>query len=358
MTWSFHPYTLPLSRPYSWAKGIQTQRRGLLVAHTVEGVTGWGEVAPPPNLDVDPVEIATYARKTMRVVMAQEDVPAALDAAGCGPRLRAGLAGAWLDAQARLQGLPLAQFLARRLREDPVREPAQRIPVNALVTAQEPLACARDAQLAVASGYTTLKLKSDGNAVRDVARLQAVREAVGAKVALRLDANESYHPAEAQVILESLAPFNLEYVEQPVPAAHRDAIARLLQDSPVPIALDESASSWLAVSAFSSLKPILILKPQRLGGADRTATFLAKAQDAGLRCVVTNSLETAVGRAHALHTAALLAQPLPACGLATEAYLAQVVAELRSSSGWMTLPEGPGIGLDARVEAPHATRLE
>lgn len=358
MTWSFHPYNLPLTRPYAWAKGIQATRRGLLVAHTVDGVTGWGEVAPPPHLDIDPAQIATYARKTMRVVMAQEDVPGALDAAGCGPRLRAGLAGAWLDARARLQGIPLATFLARRLRLDPAREPEARVPVNILVTAQDPASCARDAKAAVSAGYTTLKVKSDGNARHDVARLEAIRQAVGSDVALRLDANESYRPAEALAILQSLAPFGLEYVEQPVPAAHRDAIARLLQESPVPIALDESASSWLAVSAFSSLDPKLILKPQRLGGTDRTVAFLAKAEDAGLRCIVTNSLETAVGRAHALHAAALLGAPLPACGLATEDYFAKDVAELRSQAGWMDLPKGSGIGIDARVEAPHATAVE
>lgn len=354
-TWSFHPYALPLARPYSWAKGIQTERLGLLVACQEDGTVGWGEVAPPPHLQVDGARIASFARKSLRVPLAQEDVPAALDAANCGPRLRSGLAGAWLDLQARKAGQTLAAYVARRLRLDAT--PAAGVPVNGLVTAQPPDACARDAAALVDLGFGTLKVKSDGNPARDVERLRAVRKAVGDAVRLRLDANESYAPETARRHLEELAPFGLEYVEQPIPSTRRDELVRLLQDPPVPVALDEAASSWQAVAPLAHLRPIPILKPQRLGGIDRTAHFIAKASAAGLRCVVTNSIETAVGRAHALHSASLLPQPLPACGLATAGFLSRDVADLPGPrQGWMDLPAGPGLGVG--MEAPLAAALE
>ncbi|MCA1819552.1 MAG: mandelate racemase/muconate lactonizing enzyme family protein [Thermoplasmatota archaeon] len=355
MTWSFHPYTIPLARPYSWAKGVQTVRRGLLVSCTIDGATGWGEVAPAPHLDVDPSEIANFARKSLRVALAQEDVPAALDAANCGPRLRCGLAGAWLDAQARLAGRSLAAFIAQRVG---LPAAAERVPVNALIPIQEPAACAEEAVRAVAAGFRTLKLKSDGDIDRDVARLEAVQAAVGKGVALRLDANESYAATTALSHLRRLEPFALEYVEQPVPAVERSTLVEMLHESPVPIALDESATSWQAVAPLVGFHPVAILKPQRLGGVDRAADFIAHARDARLRCVVTNSLETAVGRAHALHAAALLPEPLPACGLATEGFLARDVSRFEVKDGWLALPPGPGLGVAPEMEASLAAAVE
>jgi o-succinylbenzoate synthase len=355
MTWSFHPYHLPLARPYAWAKGVQASRSGVLVAFHAGGVTGWGEVAPPPQARVDPEGVAAFARKAFRVALAQEDVPAALDAAGCGPRLRCGLVGAWLDAGARQAAKPLADFVADRLGFD--APTLRRIPVNALVPAVEPEACAREAQALVASGFTCLKLKSDGRPDTDVARVRAVRAAVGPDVALRLDANESYPAATAVRALEALAPFGLEYVEQPTPANDRAALVRLLSESPVPVALDESVTSWTAIAPLAHLRPTLILKPQRLGGIDRTAQIITKATRTGLRCVVTNSLETAVGRAHAAHAAALLPAPAPACGLATEGFLATDVAAFRAEAGFLELPAGPGLGLAPDLEALRALPL-
>lgn len=353
-SWRLIPYEIPLVRPYVWAKGKQSTRSGLLVACSMEDVVGWGEVAPPPHLGVDGRAIAAYATKALRVPMAQEDVPAALDAAGCGPRLRSGLAGAWLDAEARVAGRSLAEHVAERVRHD--GKAAEEVPVNGLVVALSPSGSAEEARRLAAAGHTTLKVKAEGHRMRDVARTKAIREAVGNAVQLRLDANGAYAPQEALAFLRDLEPFDLQYVEQPVAAAHPDALVRLLESSPVPIALDESVTGWREVAPFMRHNPWLILKPQRLGGIDRTVRIMAQARGAKLRCVVTNSLETAVGRAHALHAASLLPTPLPACGLATGDFLAHDVARLETHSGRMMVPKGPGLGINAEV--PVAVDLE
>jgi len=352
-TWAFHPYAIPLRRPYRWAKGEQVERRGLLVSCDLDGATGWGEVAPPPHLEFDPAAAASRARKLLRIALAQDDVPAALDAAEVGPRLRAGVAGAWLDAKARSAGQPLGAFVVERLGLD--LAPAAKVPVNALCEALPPDRCADAARRALASGYATLKVKSDGDAAVDAQRLRAIRSSVGDAVRLRLDANESYPAADAPRILAGLAPFGLEYVEQPTPAANRADLVHLLEASPVPIALDESVTSWPAVASLARLRPVLVVKPQRLGGIDRAARLIAKATDARLRCVVTNSLETAVGRAHALHAASLLPVPMLACGLATQSFLARDVSDAPEPSGGMVaVPRAPGLGLDAHLEGLHA----
>lgn len=405
MTWIIQTYSLPLARPYKWAKGQQTERRGLLMSF--DGVApdpdddrygtrfdpardragaatqareiptntdgpgpwaepiavptilrGWGETAPPPHDQATPA-IALQAHQLTAQFDARQP-EASLDAAQAPARIRHGLLCAWLDLQARLADAPLNQFLAERYAIG--RTPTSVVPVNALIEAVAPQEAADLADAAIARGFRTLKVKSDGIPANDIARLDAIRAAVGNHIPLRLDANESWRPEEAPAHLERLASYNLAYVEQPLRAGRFKDLVELCKKSPVPIALDESATDWAAIQAYidHGAGATLILKPQRLGGPDRTLDMITRAHDHGLTCVVTNSLETAVGRAHALHIASLLPPPLLDCGLATETFLAQDVAQGPiPQEGELRVPTGPGLGIgpileEARVAADPA----
>ena len=344
MTWAWSEYALPLARPYQWAKGVQAERRGLLVSCQAEQTAsqgGWGEVAPPPheqnNLSDLARQLAHLAPRPGDPEQQLRDAPA---------RLRHGLLGAWLDRAAQESRLPLAHFVAQRYGVE--RTPARRVPVNCLIEATQPTEAAERAAAATRAGFRTLKVKSSGRPHEDVERMRAVREAAGPNARLRLDANESWRPEDALSILHELAPLGIEYVEQPIRAGRLVDLLALVRESPVPIALDESVHGVEAVAPFvaAGCKPTLILKPQRLGGADRCVHLLQWAQAKGLACVVTNSLETAIGRAHALHIAALMAQPIPDCGLATEGHFALDVAPgVKTHGGWQDVPGEPGLGV-------------
>lgn len=362
------PYDLPLSRPYRWAKGVQERRKGLLVRITMDGQVGWGETAPPPHEQDALHDLAGQAmgaaallegcggageagQRDTGVRMGPEGI---LDEANVAPRIRHGVLCAWLDTQAQAAGQPLGRFLAKRY--DVGREPAPQVPVNALIEAAKPSEAAELARRAVAAGLRTLKVKSDGSRAGDVARLGAIRDAVGGGPTLRLDANESWRPDEAIARMEEVAPFGVAYVEQPIRAGRVRELIALMRATPVPVALDESVSSFAAVQPFldAGCQPILILKPQRLGGPDRTVATMLQARQAGLACVVTNSLETAIGRAHALHLASLLEEPLPDCGLATEGHFAADSAVgVPTRSGWQRVPTRPGLGVAPPTHAAH-----
>jgi o-succinylbenzoate synthase len=341
MSWDVYVYDLPLTRPYSWAKGNQTRRQGLLVARRQGELSGWGEVAFPPH------ETHDLDAAALTILLHAEGWSPSHDDT-LHPRLRAGLAGAWFDLEARKDRDPLARILAEHAGLDAV---ASRVAVNGLLAAGPADVIAVRARELVDRGFQTLKLKSNGDQRTDVAALAAIRDAIGPNVKLRLDANESWAPAAARGHLEAVAPFQLEYVEQPVAATFTKELARLVSTSPVPIALDESLRSWDAIHPYlqGGGAPILIVKPQRVGGVDRAAMILARAQDHHLRAVVTNSLETAVGRSHALHVAALLHDGGPACGLATAGYLADDVASRPDDRPVLSLPERAGLGIDPNV---------
>ncbi len=165
----------------------------------------------------------------------------------------------------------------------------------------------------------------------DIARVEAVRDAIGPGGRVRVDANGGWGVDKAQRMLTALAAFDLEYAEQP--CATLDEMADLRRRVDVPLAADESirrAEDPLKVRAAGAAD-IVVLKAQPLGGV-RTA--LAIAADCGLPVVVSSAVDTSVGLAAGVALAAALPELPYACGLATMSLLAgDVTADPLAEAG-------------------------
>lgn len=193
----------------------------------------------------------------------------------------------------------------------------ERVPVNVTIPVVSP---ERAYELVRASGgCTTAKVKvaEPGELLAgEVARLEAVRDALGPIGRIRIDANGAWDVETALARLPVLdrAAGGLEYVEQPVASVADLAVVRRRQA--VPVAADESvrrAEDPLAV-ARAEAADILVLKVQPLGGV-RACLRIAEAT--GLPVVVSSALETSVGLAAGIALAAALPELPYACGLAT-----------------------------------------
>ena len=101
------------------------------------------------------------------------------------------------------------------------------VPTDVTVAAGDAARLAAAAHDRVAEGFTALKLKVGTDAATDVARVRAVRSAVGPSVVIRLDANQGWTPDQAIRVIRALedAGAGVELVEQPVPAADLDGLA-------------------------------------------------------------------------------------------------------------------------------------
>ncbi|WP_329235621.1 o-succinylbenzoate synthase [Actinoallomurus sp. NBC_01490] len=205
-----------------------------------------------------------------------------------------------------------------------------RIPVNVTVPAVGPEAAHA---IVRSSGCRTAKVKvaEPGQDEReDIARVEAVRDALGPGGRVRVDANGGWDPDTAVRMLRALG--ELEYAEQPCPTLEDLAAVRARVDTPV--AADESirrAEDPLRVRAADAAD-IVVLKVQPLGGV-RAA--LAVAEACGLPVVVSSAVETSVGLAAGLALAAALPELPYACGLGTLSLLeGDVVADpLRAVDG-------------------------
>jgi len=197
---------------------------------------------------------------------------------------------------------------------------ADSVAVNATVPAIAPDAVA--GLLARYPGCTTAKVKvaEPGTTVDDdVARVAEVRRIMGADARVRVDANGLWTVDQAAVALERLAPFDLQYAEQPCRTVPELAALRArLSGLDVPIAADESvrkAADPLAV-ARAGAADVLVVKAQPLGGITAARAIVA---EAGLPCVVSSALDTSVGLGMGAFLAADAMSPGYASGLGTAA---------------------------------------
>ncbi len=293
---------LPTARAY--AIPMRERFRGLTVREgaLLSGPAGWGEFSP----------FAEYGPRE------------------CAPWLACAL-------EAAIAGWPA-----------PVRDC---IGVNVTVPAVGPQ---RAHEIAASAGCRTAKVKvaEAGQAGNDdVARVAAVRDALGASGRIRVDANGGWDVRQAAVMLRALAPFGLEYAEQPCATLAELAELRRLVD--VPLAADESirrAADPLAVRAAGAAD-IVVLKAAPLGGV-RTA--LRVASGCGLPAVVSSAVESSVGLAAGVALAAALPELPYACGLATMSLLTGDVtaAPLTAEAG--TLPVRAAVADPERLSAWEA----
>ncbi|GAA1997557.1 o-succinylbenzoate synthase [Microbacterium pumilum] len=161
----------------------------------------------------------------------------------------------------------------------------------------------------------------------DIARVAAVRIALGVEGRIRIDANGAWNVDEAEHAIHALAEYDLEYAEQPCETVDELAeLRRRVKYMGIPIAADESvrkAADPLAV-ARAGAADLLVIKVQPLGGVRRALGIVA---EAGLPVVVSSALDTSVGLAMGAALAAALPQLDYDCGLGTSSlFTADVVS--------------------------------
>jgi o-succinylbenzoate synthase len=223
----------------------------------------------------------------------------------------------------------------RRACEEAVREavfvgwpPTVRaeVPVNALIPALDAATAAALAAEAAAAGVSTVKVKvCAGDPAADVDRVAAVRGALGPSGRIRLDANGAWDVETAVTMIQRLARFDVELVEQPV--ADLADLARVRRRVGVPVAADESLRRLGDARRLAALHAAdaVVVKVQPLGGV-RAALQVVEA--AGVPAIVSSLYETSIGLAAGVALAAALPELPYACGLGTGVLLAgDVVAD-------------------------------
>ncbi|MFB0991285.1 MAG: enolase C-terminal domain-like protein, partial [Rhodospirillales bacterium] len=271
------------------------------------------------------------------------------------PWTKAGINNALYDLQAKALDTSVLALMGGRVND--------RIPVMGTVLGIDaPDRMAERAADTVAAGFRAVKVKIGENIASDIARVAAVRDAIGSEISLRVDANDHYRPAEAIRLIRAIEPFDIEHVEQPISRRDLLGMVEIRKAVDVPIMTDdmvatpEEAMTVIRLGAADRVK-IKVTK-HGLDGARLIADMLAAA---GMTAVLGHVFEmglAAVAEAHVAAAVPNLAGPHEIGSMRPMGSDADIIVEdLRAEPGFLRLPGGPGLGVNldwARISEMRA----
>ena len=151
-------------------------------------------------------------------------------------------------------------------------------------------------------GFTCIKMKIGAIAFKsELELLKSIRKEFSAtEVELRVDANGAFSAKEALEKLKVLSDLKLHSIEQPIKQNQWQEMARLCEETPLPIALDEELIGIFSEeeknSLFKTIKPqFIILKPSLIGGFRGSNTWIKLAEKYGAGWWITSALESNIG---------------------------------------------------------------
>ena len=336
------PVRLKLRSPLKAAWGSLDERELLVVRLDFGGGDyGEGEAAPIEAYDRVSLSAVRAALDAYGSVLARAsprsthaELLAACAAERPLPHALAAIDLALWDRAGRRTGFPVAQLIAAGA--------VRSVAVNATIRAADRAGAAEAAAQAAAAGFWCVKMKVGiGD---DAGRVAAVRAAIGARAAIRIDANGAWTVDEAIAHLRHLAPSGIELAEEPVHGV--EALRAVRAEVDVALAMDETAAEEGAPE--SGATHAVCLKIGRCGGISGVLRDAAAARLGGSTVYVASTYDGPVGIAGGVHAAAGLSASgiLPAHGLATLDVFAEPGERLRAVRGAIRVPRDPGLGVE------------
>jgi L-alanine-DL-glutamate epimerase-like enolase superfamily enzyme len=305
LTAEFERVTLPLAGAFTISRGTRESVENVVVRVTDgDGRTGVGGAAPSAHYGETADTVAAVLPDLLDVVEAVSDphalgrIERELEGVVRGnPAARAAVSIALHDLAAKRLGVPLYRMWGL----DPDRTPRTSFTVGI----DDPARMTEKAADAVDAGHRVLKVKLGTD--RDRELVAAVREAAPTdEVRLRVDANEAWTPREAVAKSAWLAEYDVEFVEQPVPAGNPEGLRFVHERAELPVAADESCRSLSDVPRVADSADIVNLKLMKCGGLREAKRMISTARAHGLEVMLGCMVESNASIAAACHLAPLL----------------------------------------------------
>ena len=299
--------SVPLRVPFKTAlRSVSSVEDVIVEVYTDTGAVGYGEAPPTGAITGDTTgailgALQDHIIKTVvgRDVDEFEDLMQALNKCIVGnTSAKAAMDMALWDLYGQLYRIPVYKLMGGSRKE---------IITDITISVNDPEEMARDAVDAVRRGYDTLKIKVGAHPELDVARLTAVRQAIGNATRIRIDANQGWEPKQAVRLLNQMQEkgLDIEFVEQPVKAHDIDGLKYVTERSYVPVLADESVfSPEDAVRIMQTGAADLVnIKLMKCGGLYNALKIVSAAEVYGVECMIGCMLEAKISVNAAVHLA-------------------------------------------------------
>jgi L-alanine-DL-glutamate epimerase-like enolase superfamily enzyme len=343
-TWLVDIPQKPPIAPYQNRYKAGTSKEALIIRlETDGGLVGWGE-SPQRWIEGKPFDGTEAAQLAERLGGWDPfDVERLYLESGIDDVfLLSGVEMALWDLMGKAAGRPVYQLLGGAVRSKDVE-------LAACMGIQPYDRAGEIARLYVEMGFSTLKTKAGRDAQEDLTMVRGVRDAVGDKLKLRIDANMGYQPETAMELARDLEPYALEYFEQPVPMYEIAAAAEIRTRTTTPVGLNESVTTLDMVMEIIGQGAADVLLPDtyQCGGILAVKKVAAVAEAAGIPCVMHCAHDLGPKTAAMLH----IVVSSPVFDLANDCTYYGLVDDIITSPftierGRMRVPEAPGLGIE------------
>ncbi|MFP5040348.1 mandelate racemase/muconate lactonizing enzyme family protein [Parasediminibacterium sp. JCM 36343] len=353
-----YKYSIPMV-PFTIATGTMHFAQNILLrVHTDSDITGIGECSAFPMI-VGETQGTCYelAKDFAQIWKGKNplDIPARMN------ELHAAVAGnytiksafdmALYDIAAKQAGLPLYAFLGGSKKE---------IESDLTIGIGSPEAMAATAVEFVAKGVTMIKVKLGKQPNEDIERIKQIRAAIGNSAILRIDANQGWSYDESLQALTGLAPYNIQFCEQPMRKWNDGRLPSLCALSPIPIMADESVFTHHDAERIIENKAAayINIKFSKAGGIHESLLINEVAAKNNIPCMLGGMLESRVALTAKVHVAMACSNiqfyDLDTCLLG---HLADPVISGCTYNG-MKLEISDAIGIGADVDPAYLKNLE
>jgi o-succinylbenzoate synthase len=179
---------------------------------------------------------------------------------------------------------------------------SNKIPINGLIWMSDAPTMLEECRTKVEAGYTTIKFKVGALDFDDEVRLiRKVRQEFShLDLDIRLDANGAFSPSQAMEKLDALSAFRIHSIEQPLKAGNQEEMARLVEKTPIAIALDEELIGVHSIEKktllLDAIQPhYLVLKPTLHGSFSGCDEWIDLAEKRNIGWWATSALESNIG---------------------------------------------------------------
>ncbi len=344
---------IPVIRAHKMAIGTTLHQENVILRlYTTEGLEGLGEAPHMVGISLkgeSPHTVVEMLRhRLLPAIFGQspldiEGIQQAMDAAvPWNLRAKSAINLAAYDLAGKVLGVPVYTLMGGKVRDA--------IPLSWSIPITEYDKGAREAAEMVARGWKIIKVKvGRPDPDEDVEMVRVIRDAVGPRVSVRVDANQAYSLKAAIRVARKLERYDVTFFEQPVAWWDLDGMAEVSRATELPIMADESCTTMIdAVEIVkrraAQILSIYVCSPGGILNSKKVATIAAAAGIAGY---VGGALESVIGAAAGLHFAAATPSVTYGCELGGQFLLADDIAQvpLRFHDGALQVPEGPGLGI-------------
>ena len=289
---TYQKYILDFKRPSGTSRGVLTQKETWFITLEHKDKTGIGECGILRGLSIDDVpEYEDILKWTcLNIQLGLDNL---LNELIEFPSIQFGLEIAFksLESKNRFELFP-SKFTQNK----------DSIPINGLIWMGTPEFMSSQIKEKISKGFSCIKLKIGAiDFDTEISLLKLIRKEFSeADIELRVDANGAFNSSEALERLKKLSQFRLHSIEQPMKQGQQEDMAKLCEQTPIPIALDEELLGVFNIrdkaKLLQTINPqYIILKPSFVGGFMGTQQWIDLANKQEIGWWITSALESNIG---------------------------------------------------------------